>query len=143
MWKRLFGKDGEPGPTVVVDPAHPPSYEPMKESEEQQKARLEYNAKYEKEYWEREREAVLNKTVIIDGERKTVRDLDATKHRLIGTFRMPMGKMTYSPWMCMECGRSGYQYNSYKEHWESGCLDIMQYVTIDWGKESKPECTEG
>ncbi len=84
------------------------------------------------------RRRYLQRKVVIDGEMKTVADLDPTKHRQIGAYRPPEPEQQYMNY-CSTCNDSYYgQRHTQDPHWLMGHFDVLQYASIDWSKPQAP-----
>jgi hypothetical protein len=71
--------------------------------------------------------------MILNGAR--VDDIpDATKHTFVGTFRPPLSALLSGPGvvyvMYCTCGKCLYTHEALQEHWQRGCFDEPQYVTL-------------
>ena len=76
---------------------------------------------------------------ILDGHNVEADQIDSARHRFIGTWRPPavpsyneIEKLTGSTVQC-PCGTNfGRDYHyMMRKHWQGGCFDEPQYVTID------------
>ena len=76
--------------------------------------------------------------VILDGKQVDAKQIDPAKHQFIGTWRPPaIPKDFVGEYAICLCGESmntvtsgGFVWNRAFKHWQGGCFDEPQYVTI-------------